>query len=337
MSEWEVGEASPAERVVLLRREKELFGEDSALRAEWLLDQNPAGRALVLVARTPHGRIAGTRSLLPWRVLVSGKEVRVGQYTRTWTDPEFRHQGVSIAIGRELNRRSVEIGYPIVFLFPSDRSIPGHRRVGNQLESALARRQMLLSLKFLWGNAPGVLDGCVGWFRRRRARSLRAGGVWSPAEAPARLADALWEAEPKTTGVLGVRDASFVGWRYSAESGRDYVGMRYPSTGAPRLLAILHHTPDRARLLDLWGTAGADEKAAALAALVEGLVDRGSFLVEWCPPRFTEDTRIADRVGFVRRRRGVPMGLWFNLPPKELGILADPKSFRLTEGDSDYA
>jgi Acetyltransferase (GNAT) domain len=338
MSEWEVGEATPAERQFLLQRERELFPDGAALDAEWLLDRNPAGKALVLVARTRDGSIAGTRSLLPWRVLSQSAEVRVGQYTRTWTDPEFRHRGVSVAIGGELNRRSRELGYPIVFMFPSDRSIPGHRRVGNRLEIALERRQILLSARFFGSHLPAALDHPLRWMRELRLRRVRPGAFWSIAEKPGVLAESLWERRELGGGVIGVRDGSFVEWRFSAESGRTYVGWRYPATGDPRLLAFVHHAPGRrARLLDLWGTAGPEEKAAAVTALVGGVAERGAVLVEWCPPKHGDDTKVANRVGFVRRRRGVPMGLWVNRPPDTLGDLADPVSYRLTEGDSDYA
>ena len=338
MSEWTVGEATEDERRRLWQREIELFGPGGALNPEWLLNQNPAGKALVLVARTADGRLAGTRSLLPWRVLSEGVEARVGQYTRTWTDPEFRNQGVSIAIGRELNRRSLELGYPIVFLFPSDRSIPGHRRVGNLLDITLDRRQLLLSARFFGGGVPQAFDRPVRWMGELRRRGLKSESAWSRVENPGPVAGFLWEHRAKQGGVIGVRDASFVAWRFSSLAGHEYIGWRYPAKGDPRLLSFVHHAADgRARILDLWGTADPEERARAVASLVGGLATLGSLLVEWCPPKHGNDTTVAHRVGFFRRRRGVPMGLWFNQPLDALGNLADPSSYRLTEGDSDYA
>ena len=338
MSDWEIGEATPPERERLWQRELELFGPHSGLNPQWLLDRNPAGKALVLVARTTDGRLAGTRSLLPWRVLSNGVEIRVGQYTRTWTDPEFRNRGVSIAIGRELNRRSLELGYPIVFLFPSDRSIPGHRRVGNRLDITLDRRQLLLSPRFFGSGIPEALDRPVRWMGELRRRGLKPGLSWSRVEDPAPLASVLWDRRIEQSGVTGVRDATFVAWRFSREAGHEYVALRYPASSEPRLMAFLHHAAaGRARILDLWGTADAEERAIAVAALVGGLATGGSLLVEWCPPKHGNDTNVAHRVGFFRRRRGVPLGLWFNQPPDALGDLADPSAYRLTEGDSDYA
>ena len=337
MSDWEVGEATRAERERLHQREIELFGPGAALNPEWLLDRNPAGKALVLVARTAEGRLAGTRSLLPWRILSGGVETRVGQYTRTWTDPEFRNRGVSIAIGKELNRRSLELGYPIVFLFPSDRSIPGHRRVGNRLEAGLDRRQVLLSARFFGSGLPPLLDLALRWMRELKTHGVRGDAIWSRLEDTGQ-AQLLWERSAKTGGVIGVRDATFVAWRFSPASGHDYVGLRYPTSGDPRLITFVHRAEGgRARILDLWGTADPEERAAAVLALVRGLATDGAMLVEWCPPKHGNDTHVANRLGFLRRRGGVPMGLWMNRSPAALGDLADPASYRLTEGDSDYA
>lgn len=337
MTDWEVGEATSAERRLLVERERTLFGSDSALRAEWLFDRNPAGRALVMVARTPEGAIAGTRSLLPWRVLVDDREVRVGQYARTWTEPEHRTRGVSIAIGRELNRRSRDLGYPLVFLFPSVRSIPGHRAVGNRLVNALERRQALGSARFFLAGAPGFLDAPVGWLRRARSRHARGGARWVMDSNPSATAATLWERMRQGRGVVGIRDASFVAWRYSSGSGREYVGWRSPASGEARLLAFVHHAGTRARILEVRGSADPEETAGAMARLVEQLVAAGAWLVEWCPPRHGDGPRIAARAGFFPRRHGVPLGLWFNQPAEELGALGDPLTYRLTEGDSDYA
>jgi hypothetical protein len=101
--------------------------------------------------------------------------------------------------------------------------------------------------------------------------------------------------------------------------------------------AIVHHAGNRARILELGGIADPEETAAALCGLTELLVAGGAWLVEWCPSRHGEGPGIADRAGYIPRRRAVPLGLWFNRSPQELGPLADPTAYRLTEGDSDYA
>ncbi|HET9232792.1 MAG TPA: GNAT family N-acetyltransferase, partial [Candidatus Eisenbacteria bacterium] len=336
-SDWEVGEATEAERRDLARREVELFGRGHALNPEWLLDQNPAGKALVLVARTPEGRIAGTRSLLPWRVISGGTEIRVGHSIRLWTEPEFRRQGVAIAIGRELERRSREMGYPVVYLFPSDRLLPRYRRQENRFEFALERRQLLISLRFFGSGVPAVFDWPLSWTRGWRSRA-RNDHRWSLAENAAELAGGLWEQIQTPEGVVGVRDASFVAWRFSAESGHAYLMLRYPARGPVRLLAAVHSAPEnRSRILDVWGIGDADEKVLAVAGLVERLADQGTILIDWCLPEHGSDARIAARAGFLRRRRGVPMGVWMNQAAQELGDLADPRCYRLNEGDSDYA
>lgn len=333
MSEWTVREATPRQREELLEIEDRLFSPGSSLRAPWLFDANPAGKALVLVATTPGNRIAGTRALLPWTLRVDGRPVRVGQYARTWTDPEFRHRGVSVAIGEALNRCSVERGYPLVFLFPSVRSIPGHRRIGNRVETLLERRQTLASLRFFKPWLPGATVA-LATLRRVRARHAVGQVTWQPETDAAGLAEALLPRLSSRAGVFGIRDAAFVGWRYGADSGRIYRAWRERSG---RLAAITHLTDGRAKIVDLWGEADAGFLAAAAATLVEILAREGARLVEWCPSAFGPQAAAAGRAGLFRRRQGVPLARWFNRPEGELGALADLESYRLTEGDSDYA
>jgi hypothetical protein len=334
---WRVQEATPEQRRELLRVEEDLFGRDTALRAPWLFDANPAGKALVLVALTERTEIAGTRALLPWRLRVDGREVLVGQYSRTWTLPRFRNQGVSVAIGRALNARSADLGYPMVFLFPSVRSLPGHRILGNAADTMLERRQIPASLKFLWSRSPRFLDG---WLRR--ARILPGGrrgrrDTWVREPSLETATEALERAPDPGERVAGVRDAAFVRWRYSPESGRRYTGWRFPATGAPRLLAVTHLENDRARILDVWGATDRDTTAAALRGLIETLAGEPVRLVEWCPPGFGTWPKVAARAGLLRRRTGVPLARWFNRIDPGLEALNAIETYRLTEGDSDYA
>lgn len=338
MSSFRVTEATPLLREELLRLEEKLFGRESAVRATWLLDGNPEGKALVLVAQTPAGRVAGTRSLLPWPLLVEGERMQVGQYTRTWTHPDFRHQGVSVLLGEALNRQSAELGYPLVFLFPSVRSIPGHRRIGNVLDTMLERRQVLLSARIAYHWAPAFLDVPLSWARRAtRWVGRKAAGRWQREPNPARKADRLWGRLSPPTGVTGVRDGTFVGWRYSSRSGRLYETWSYPAGEDARLLAATHMWGRRARILDLWGELDPPDTASALAGLIELLIGGGAWLVEWCPPRFGPGPKVAGRAGLWPRRKGVPLARWFNRSPAEIGSLADLNRYRLTEGDADYA
>ena len=94
-------------------------------------------------------------------------------------------------IGRELNRRSASLGYPAVILFPSVRSIPGHRKVGNLVGEMLERRQVLTRFSFLVPGSPGFLDFPLTWARRITGRAARPCRAWRPESDPAHLAGKL--------------------------------------------------------------------------------------------------------------------------------------------------
>jgi Acetyltransferase (GNAT) domain len=337
MNGWTLRIADASDRRELLRLEGELFGPESALRAEWLLDRNPAGPARVVIAVTADGKIAATRSLLPWDLRVDGDVIRVGQYTRTWTHPDHRNRGISVAIGNELNRCSAELNYPMVFLFPSDRSIPGHRRVGNRVDTLLERRQIVVSPRFFLPGAPAMCDAPLRWIRRGWGRRLGRTEPWGAEGDPPRAADRLWGRMPSAPGVEGVRDGRTVAWRFSPESGREYPCLRHPAGGEPRCLAFLHRIGNRVKIVDYWGAPDDGDLASPLAALVEYLAARGAWFVEYCPSRFGTKARAAARAGFAPRRRGVSFARWYNRPPETLGSLGDLRGWRLGEGDSDYA
>jgi hypothetical protein len=275
--------------------------------------------------------------MVPWDVLVEGRPLRLGQYARSWTVPEFRNQGVSVAIGNALNAHAQELGYPIVFLFPSVRSIPGHRRIGNRIDTLLERRQAVLSLKARWPGAPGVLDPLLRAVQRRR-RPGNAARDWTRATNLEGDAGTIWSrlaAEPPAA-VIGARTPEFVRWRYDATSGREYAIWRRPLQGPARQLAVTRRVGRRARVVDFWGAADAQESAHALAGLVQ-VLEVDAHLVEWCPPAHPPFSKAAAGAGLARRRVGVPVARWFVQAGSEGGPLGDVRQYALTEGDSDYA
>jgi GNAT superfamily N-acetyltransferase len=337
MSGWIVTEATAADRAELARFEEQLFGSDAALRPEWMFDRNPAGAGLVLVAKTAAGRIVGTRSVLPWDLVADGNPHAVGQYARSWTHPEFRRQGVSVAIGTALDRASRERGWPMLFIFPSDRSLPGHRRLGHDVTTLLERRQILLRARFLRRGLPAWLDRPLSLLQRTASREGRGvRGEWEPTDVSTAEVDRIWSGLAGGAGVRGVRHGAFVRWRYDPASGRTYQGWRFPRGESARLLAVT--TGDsRVKIVDFWGGGDARFHGSAVALLVRELGRRGADFVEWAPPRSAPWTAAAAHSGLIRRRRGIPLARFVPeraaLPPG----LADLGRYALTEGDSDYA
>ncbi len=334
MGKWKVREATDDERIYLARTERTLFDSGSP-DPQWLFDRNPMGKGLVLVAEGPDGKPAGTRAMVPWDLLVDGEIVRLGQYARSWTDPRYRNQGVSVAIGNALNAAAADLGYPLIFLFPSVRSIPGHRRIGNRVDTLLQRRQVVLRLGALREGWPGLADPLLRalW----RIRLSRGSGVWRPVADLTTEAAPVWErvrAHPPAR-VIGIRDETFVGWRYGGGSGHRYQGWRFPETGPARLLAVTVAAGNRIRLADVWGTEDPPETARALVSLFRELSLHAGFL-EWCPPVNGAWPRMAGSLALLKRRDGVPIARWFVAPESTLGALADLGNYGLTEGDSDY-
>ncbi len=334
---WTIREAAPAERETLARAEHDLFPSADAPRAEWLLDANPSGEASVMVAVDPQGRIGATRSIFPWRVAADGTEAVLAQIGRSWTHPEARLQGLSVRLGRALQRRTGERGFPIMFSFPSDRSYRGHVKLDHLIEPGMRRRQALPGPGALVPAIPRFVDAPLGALRRLAVgTAFRRWARWEVSADPAGDADRLWPRLAARTGVYGVRDGAVVGWRYSADSGRPYRVRRFPAGGPARLLAGTLTRGVRARIVEVWGEAEPGELRAALAALVETLAAEGARVVDWCPPVRGPQSRIGIGAGFLPRRPGTPFARWFTVPREGLGALDRVENYRLTEGDTDY-
>ncbi len=337
MTDWIVREATPTDRERLRREEEATFGSAAVMRSRWLLEDNPAGKAVVMIALADDGRIAGGRALFPWDLMVDGTRVKVAQSGRLWTHPEFRLRGVSVALGRGFQSATRERGFPMFFAIPSAHSIRGHLRLGHLIDPGMQRRQIVVSPRFVVPRAPAALDRPLRWLRGANARRLgRGAGAWQREPEPGRVAETLWPRIAGRPGVRGVRDGAFVMWRYGAGTSLGYRTWSYPA-GDPRILAVTVREGTRERILDMWGDADPDTFAAATAKLVELQATEGAWLVEWCPSENGPWGGIAGGAGFLRRRKGTPLVRWFPGPPDATGALADPSRFELTEGDTDYA
>jgi GNAT superfamily N-acetyltransferase len=317
--------------------EGELFGAQRVSDHDWLLDGHPAGPALILVAVTERDRIAGSIALVPWDLQVDGRRVRAGQSARLWTHPDFRLQGVFTALERELIRQSGEMGHALVFGFPNEAAIPGHRRVGMKIDPMLDRKQGLIRSRRLGipGPVASLIDLPLHLCRRRAA--ARHGELWEITEDLARDADRIWDGLAGNPGVRGVRDAAYVRWRFGPDSGRAYRHWRYPRGSRPRVLAVTRGAGDRVHLVDVWGNSEAAETPTVIAALLEALEQRGVEVVDWAPSRYDRWSRPGLVSGVIRRRRTIPLVRWFTGPANETEGLSAITRYYINEGDSDHA
>jgi hypothetical protein len=196
----------------------------------WKYLENPDGPAISRVACDERGAVVGGYSYVPRRFLRDGAPVVLMQASDAMTLPEWQGQGIFTGLDDVVCAAAGAAGFPLVWAYSGRLSLKGflrngwrhigdaplwRRRYRNRRALArLGRAGPVLAL------AAPVLDVLLGW--RDRARlGARAG-----APELARLsrfdarADALFAACAPRTGLVGVRSAAWLNWRYVDTPGR---------------------------------------------------------------------------------------------------------------------
>ena len=184
---------------------------------------HPHGRGELWVCRHD-GELAALLAAARRRFRIGGTEVRGGILTDLVVAPDHRRQGLmQILLGRAFEDLGA-LGYAILYGFPNDAALPGHRKAGGwtelgTLESTSVRPAPLLgALRLAARRAPAPVRRVAGPVIDLASRSLtprprgRAGLSFEQTTPTDAELDRLFEAAkgPAT----GVRDAGFHRWRF---------------------------------------------------------------------------------------------------------------------------
>jgi len=91
----------------------------------WKLRDNPAGRGIVSLALN-NGRVVGTTTATPKRIISNEKQYKVLEIGDTYTDPEFQRQGIFSGLVNATVERSNNEGYESIYGTPNENSLPGY-------------------------------------------------------------------------------------------------------------------------------------------------------------------------------------------------------------------
>lgn len=114
---------------------KDLLPEKSFLEFwNWEFKQNPVGDSRIWVA-DDHGKIVGHYAILPERFRINGKEHIVGLVVDVMTHSAYRYQSMFTRLGRAALEGAGNVGIPFCTGFPMEGStasivLPGHFKVG---------------------------------------------------------------------------------------------------------------------------------------------------------------------------------------------------------------
>ncbi len=196
--------------------------DGSAAYYRWMYLENPAGPAVVHVARH-RGKIIGNFAIAPKRFLVSGTEVLIGKTMDMFTDPDYQGLGLMGRLARGVFEEAREAGIDTWYVTPSPNSYPifvkkwGYSET-HELHFAcrVLRPSGLLAAagkaRTLTRFLGPPLDELWAMGRARIGRG-REGYTFTELERFGPEFDTLWE-EAERGDVCLIRNAEYLNWRF---------------------------------------------------------------------------------------------------------------------------
>jgi len=199
----------------------------------WLYRGNPAGMGVICVAEHD-GRIVGHAGEIPLAMKVSGETILAGLGIDAMTHPEYRRQGMYLAIVKTRRALGESCGIQATYAFPNELSYPGQTRDLGAFDIA-AMQKVIRPLN--WRNAVRAQTGNrllaavspvasalldATFFRPAKAPTLRGLRV-APVSAFDQRVDDLWARASSQYQVLVVRRRDYLNWRYASIPDVDYL------------------------------------------------------------------------------------------------------------------
>lgn len=97
---------------------------------EWKFREGPYGPAIICVATSTTGQIAGAVAYGRWRLTLGSATIDAALSYETFVHPAFRGQGLFVALADAAARRAGEEGVEVLFNFPNPSSRPGFLKLG---------------------------------------------------------------------------------------------------------------------------------------------------------------------------------------------------------------
>ncbi|MBU2489628.1 MAG: GNAT family N-acetyltransferase [Proteobacteria bacterium] len=207
----------PGDENQILGLRARVFGDADPVRSKmaawkWQFADNPAGPGFIHLAEDA-GRVKAQYAAIPTRMRVNGREEVFGFSCDTMVHPNYRKQGLFAALARECYARmEAQHGVRVVWGFPNEKSMPGFvNRLGWERAGSAPTRltlphpALLLSPILRHARGAGDTDALAG---------PAGDAVIEPVDRFGEEFDALWEQWAPAEGVVQVRDAAYLNWRY---------------------------------------------------------------------------------------------------------------------------
>lgn len=310
-------------------------------KLDWFYLRRPFGPPLLQLLR--HDGVAiGSCGVAPRRMLLHGRAIRAGLLADMAVDARHRTLGPALMLQESLLAAAAG-RFDFVYGFPNRKSLPVVRRLGYAVLGEMPRHSRVLRhASYLQRRLPhwlawplgGLLDAAFALRDRlRMAAAPRVLATWSDQVDP--RMEALWQAAPQRQGLLGVRDASMVRWRFDEMplSHTRFLLLSDGADGPLRAWFACQVAGGMLRVCDYWcasATVGID--AALVLGLVRAARAAGHASISLEHAAGAERLAGWRRAGFVHRDSRPVVGKWLGDGPAPAGLARD---WYLTAADED--
>lgn len=324
----------------------------AAHRHRWIYERNPQGRAATWLALEPErGEIVGFTSIFAREFLVEGTRVLGSVGFDAFVRPDHRRRGIAALLHgatlAAMNRG--EVAHRFMCGAPVPANLHALGKAGTTVVGQTGYLHLPLTPRGLVGMLPfggtvggptlGRLDELATRFDRplswawaslaeRGACRVRALDAVGPE------LDQIWSEHAAQRGVVGVRDASYVRWRYFENplTRPSVVGVW--ERDRLRGWAVLEHAPRGCLIVDHLFPAEGDGAGGVLRAVIAAVARTGA-------PRLTVFSHLASPTNWLFRRHGFIAGRTPSVYQVLGGdaalrqTLLDPRAWYLRAGDFD--
>ncbi len=316
---------------------------------QWLYQANPMGTGVICVAEHD-GRIVGHAAEIPLALKVGGENVLAGLGIDAMTHPEYRRQGMYLAVVRTRRALGEARGIRATFAFPNEFSYPGqtadlgafdiatmHKviRPLNWRNAAMAQTGNRLVAAI--SSVAGVLLDAM-FFVPGKARPSKGLKI-APVSAFDQRHDDLWAKASSQYPVLVVRNRDYLNWRYAAVPDVDYlICVAEREEEIAGYLVVSRQRLDRARvgvILDVFAESDQAAQSLVADAMARCRQERLDLLYA-ARVAGTSLARTYRRNGFLHAPFLKPIRVTGrSVSPDIAGQLRNPKNWFLQIGDSD--
>lgn len=347
---WKVRDGNQEDREEILCLRKIIFGEMEAdkLKPEfwkWEFIEGADGRALIYIVEEA-GRIIGHFADIPRRFSINGEEVLGTLSLDLMVHPNYRRRGIFEEMGKYAVEQVKKKGGFFLTAYPIRReTIQGLRKIGwkdvvklsvivypIRLQGVATRYLPFPPLSFALGVIANCFHSLV--FKRQMGKGGE-GRVVEEIVEPDEQFDVFWQRALSLYPMMGVRDRSYLRWRYLRHPTRSYAIYRALKKGAMEGYIILR----KVDLLQLNSEVVVDLLAlneGALSLLVERGIqhsrDQGADLLGFMVPKTHPYYRSLIRRGFLPSLKSFQF-MVYNYG--KTATLRDPKGWYVNWGDTD--